>query len=58
VEGAFSGPVRDPAALAHNIYTFCPDFWNQGLGLTQHGPPEEGIAKYFSTEGYFYFWWD
>lgn len=58
VEGVFVSAVHDPNAMARNVYTFCPDFWDQGLGLTQKGPPEDGIAKYFTTERYFRFWWD
>lgn len=59
VEGAFLKPVDDPRGLAQSVYTFCPDFWDQGLGLVESAPsPQEGIAAYFTTERYFYFWWD
>ena len=58
VEGAFVAPVRDPVALAHNVYAFCPDFWNQGLGLFNDGPPEEGIARYFTSARDFFLWRD
>jgi hypothetical protein len=58
VQGAFEDPLRDPVGLAHNVYSFCPDFWHQGLGLVQKGQPEEEIARYFASEQAFYFWWD
>jgi hypothetical protein len=58
VEGVFRSPVQDPEALARNVYSFCPDFWDQGIGLTKEGPAEAGVAKYFTSERYFYFWWD
>ena len=59
VEGFFLSPVGDPVALAHNVHAFCPDFWHQGLGLSQPAQsPEAGIASYFEAERYFFFWWD
>ena len=58
VQGAFVDPVRDPAGMAHKVYSFCPDFWDQGLGLFIKGDPETEIAKYFESERSFFFWWD
>ena len=39
VEGRFVEPVRDPEALAEIVHAFCPDFFNQGLGLMEEGEP-------------------
>ena len=47
VEGFFLAPIRDGASLAKQIYSFCPDFVDQGIGLEQHGPPEQLIQAYF-----------
>jgi len=58
VQGAFVEPVRDPVGMAHNVYSFCPDFWLQGLGLFIKGDPEIEIAKYFASNQAFFFWWD
>lgn len=58
VEGFFKQDVRDPHALAHRIYDFCPDFVDQGLGLTQEGTPEELIVRHFAGSRSFFFWWD
>jgi hypothetical protein len=58
VQGAFVEPVRDPAGMAHNVYAFCPDFWNQGLGLFSKGDPEAEIERYFAANQTFFFWWD
>jgi hypothetical protein len=59
VEGSFDAPVRDPDAVGKKVYTFCPDFWEQGIGLEAEGEePEPGIAAYFRAERAFFFWWD
>ena len=58
VEGYFTGPVRDPHTLARRIYSFCPDFVDQGIGLAEKGEPHELIVKYFRTTREFFFWWD
>jgi hypothetical protein len=58
VQGAFVEPVRDPVGMAHDVYSFCPDFWKQGLGLFIKGEPETEIAKYFASDQTFFFWWD
>lgn len=58
VEGYFKGPVRDPDSLARRIYSFCPDFVDQGIGLAEKGEPHELIVKYFRTTREFFFWWD
>lgn len=58
VEGFFRAPVSDRKRLAVRIYAFCPDFVDQGLGLTEHGEPHELIERYFATNRYFFFWWD
>ncbi|HVR18688.1 MAG TPA: DUF4253 domain-containing protein [Polyangiaceae bacterium] len=58
VEGYFTGPVRDPHTLADRIYSFCPDFVDQGIGLAEKGEPHELIVKHFRTTREFFFWWD
>jgi hypothetical protein len=58
VEGSFRNDVRDPHALARRIYAFCPDFVDQGLGLEDHGTPEELIVRHFAKSRSFFFWWD
>jgi hypothetical protein len=57
----FTGPVRDPHALAQNVLSFCPDFYYQGIGLDPetHGrQPLEVIEEYFRNERLSHFWWD
>jgi len=58
VQGAFVEPVRDPARMAQSVYSFCPDFWDQGLGLFVKGDPEAEIERYFASDQTFFFWWD
>ena len=58
VEGYFKNAPKDPHALARNIYAFCPDFVDQGLGLTEDGTPEELIVRHFAKSRSFFFWWD
>ena len=58
VEGGFTSPVRDRAKLAQRLYSFCPDFVDQGIGLTEEGEPHELIERYFSEHRFFFFWWD
>src|SRR5262245_32417168 len=58
VEGRFLSRVKDPAKLAERIYSFCPDFVDQGLGLTESGEPHALIQKYFASNVDFFFWWD
>jgi hypothetical protein len=58
VEGSFRNPVKNPASLAVRIYSFCPDFVDQGLGLAERGEPHALIEKYFASNLAFFFWWD
>jgi len=58
IEGYFKKDVRDPRALARRIYAFCPDFVDQGLGLSEKGTPEDIIVRHFSGSRTFFFWWD
>lgn len=58
VEGSFKQDVRNPKALARRIHAFCPDFVDQGLGLTETGTPEELIVRHFARDRSFFFWWD
>ena len=45
-------------ALARRIHAFCPDFVDQGLGLTETGTPEQLIVRHFARDRSFFFWWD
>ena len=57
----FVEPVHDPAALAKNVLSFCPDFYSQGIGLdpANHGAdPVVVIEQNFKTERLVHFWWD
>lgn len=58
IEGYFKKDVKDPRALARRIYAFCPDFVDQGLGLTEKGTPEDIIVRHFTASRTFFFWWD
>jgi len=58
IEGYFKKDVRDPRALARRINTFCPDFVDQGLALTEKGTPEDIIVRHFTASRTFFFWWD
>jgi hypothetical protein len=57
----FVEPVHDPSALAKNVLSFCPDFYDQGIGLdpANHGAdPIVVIEQHFRTERLVHFWWD
>ena len=58
VEGRFLAPVKDRTKLAERIHAFCPDFVDQGLGLSERGEPHALIQKYFASNVEFFFWWD
>ncbi|HTA94163.1 MAG TPA: DUF4253 domain-containing protein, partial [Polyangiaceae bacterium] len=61
VDLLFVEPVHDPAALAKNVLSFCPDFYYQGIGLdpSNHGAdPIVVIEQNFRTERLVHFWWD
>ena len=51
LEGRFTGPVKDPKALARRMYQFCPDIVDQGVG---------DVSKLAGElrKGSLYFWWD
>ena len=51
LEGHFTGPVKDPQALAKRMYQFCPDIVDQGTGSVDDLARELG-------NGNLYFWWD
>jgi Domain of unknown function (DUF4253) len=51
LEGRFTGPVKDPEALAKRMYQFCPDVVDQGAGSID--ALEKELQK-----GTLYFWWD
>jgi hypothetical protein len=58
VEGFFRAKVTDRKRLAVRIYAFCPDFVDQGIGLTEKGEPHALIEGYFASNQEFFFWWD
>lgn len=58
VEGSFINAVRDRKRAAQRIYSFCPDFFDQGIGLTEQGEPHAVIERYFASNRAFFFWWD
>jgi hypothetical protein len=51
MEGYFTGPVKDPDALAKRMYEFCPDIVDQGVETV--GKLARELRK-----GSLYFWWD
>jgi hypothetical protein len=51
MEGHFTGPLKDPEALAKRMYEFCPDIVDQGTGSVS------GLARELQN-GNLYFWWD
>ena len=58
VQGVFFDPLKDPKAVAHLYYSFCPDAWNAGPAMLEKGPPEDLLAKHLADERTFYCWWD
>jgi uncharacterized protein DUF4253 len=52
VEGRFTSPIRDPAALARRFSTFCPDIVEQGTGTV------DALAKELAESQHLYCWWD
>ena len=58
VEGTFTNAVRDRKRAAQRIYSFCPDFFDQGIGLTDQGEPHAAIERYLAANRAFFFWWD
>ena len=51
LEGHFTGPVKDPSALAKRMYQFCPDIVDQGTESINN------LARELE-KGALYFWWD
>jgi hypothetical protein len=51
LEGHFTGPLKDPEALANRMYQFCPDIVDQGVGSVS------ALARELQ-KGDIYFWWD
>src|SRR5262249_43216843 len=58
VEGEFEAPIQDRRKLAQRIYSFCPDFVDQGIGLSEKGEPHALVERYFARHRAFFFWWD
>lgn len=52
LEGRFTSPVKDSRKLAHQMYEFCPDIVDQGIGSVKN------LAQALEKDGYFFFWWD
>lgn len=58
IEGTFTNAVRDRKRAAQRIYSFCPDFYDQGIGLEDQGEPHAAIERYLAANRSFFFWWD
>jgi hypothetical protein len=58
VDLAFSEPLTDAPALAHELNSFCPDTWASGPGLLYEGPPETLLAAQLQQTPLFHCWWD
>lgn len=52
LEGRFTDPVKNPRKLAKQMYEFCPDIVDQGIGSVKN------LAQALEKDGYFFFWWD
>ena len=52
LEGRFTGPVKNSRKLAHQMYEFCPDIVDQGIGSVKD------LARALEKDGYFFYWWD
>jgi uncharacterized protein DUF4253 len=52
IEARFTGPIRDPKALAHRLNEFCPDIVTQGTGDV------ESLAQDLAATRTFFCWWD
>ncbi|MBL8921250.1 MAG: DUF4253 domain-containing protein [Myxococcaceae bacterium] len=52
IEFDLKGKLADPAAFAQEVYAFCPDVVDQGVGS------EEALAEVIVETGRVYLWWD
>lgn len=52
LEGRFTSPIKSARKLAHQLYKFCPDIVDQGVGSVKD------LARLLEKDGYFFFWWD
>ena len=52
LEGRFTSPVQSSRTVAHQLYEFCPDIVDQGVGSVKN------LARSLEKDGYFFFWWD
>jgi hypothetical protein len=52
LEGRFLQPVSKTRKLAHQMYEFCPDIVDQGIGSVKD------LARALEKDGTFFFWWD
>ena len=52
VEGRFTTPIRDAAALARSLQKFCPDVVDQGAGTL------EALERDLLSTREFFLWWD
>ncbi|WP_339793043.1 DUF4253 domain-containing protein [uncultured Imperialibacter sp.] len=52
IEADFIELPKDLESFAKEVYQFCPDVIEQGVGS------EEELVKYFKTEKSFWLWWD
>ena len=52
LEGRFTSTIKSPRKLAHQMYEFCPDIVDQGVGSVKD------LARLLEKDEYFFFWWD
>jgi ankyrin repeat protein len=52
LEGRFTTEIKSSRKLAHQLYEFCPDIVDQGVGSVKD------LARLLEKDGYFFFWWD
>lgn len=52
LEGRITGKVVNARKLAQQMYEFCPDIVDQGIGSVKD------LARAIEKDGYFFFWWD
>jgi len=52
LEGRITGKVQNARKLAQQMYEFCPDIVEQGMGSVKD------LARALEKDGYFFFWWD
>jgi ankyrin repeat protein len=52
LEGRITGKVANARKLAQQMYEFCPDIVDQGVGSVKD------LARALEKDGCFFFWWD